>query len=101
MEINALAERRGGYAYRNPANLVALGRAALLLGADPRRVLENFFDRAKAADPSLRDTFLAMGQLAIDKGDDALAAKTFADGLKKFPEDAGHAIRPCAGLRIR
>ena len=88
LEINALAERRGGYAYRNPANLVALGRAALLLGADPRRVLENFFDRAKAADPSLRDTFLAMGQLAIDKGDDALAAKTFADGLKKFPEDA-------------
>jgi len=88
LEINALAERRGGYAYRNPANLVALGRAALLLGADPRRVLENFFDRARAADPSLRDTFLAMGQLAIDKGDDALAAKTFADGLKKFPEDA-------------
>jgi DNA-directed RNA polymerase specialized sigma24 family protein len=33
LEINALAERRGGYAYRNPANLVALGRAALLLGA--------------------------------------------------------------------
>ena len=88
IEINALAERRGGWAYRNPANLVALGRAALLLGADPRRVLENFFDRAKAADPSLRDTFLAMGQLAIDKGDDALAAKTFADGLKKFPDDA-------------
>ena len=87
-EVDALASRRRGFAYRDAASLVALGKAALLLGADPRRVLENFFDRAKAADPSLRDTFLAMGQLAIDKGDYALAAKTFADGLKKFPEDA-------------
>jgi len=87
-EIDALASRRRGFAYRDAGNLVALGKTALLLGADPRRVLENFFDRAKAADPSLRDTFLAMGQLAIDKRDYALAAKTFADGLKKFPNDA-------------
>lgn len=87
-EIDALATRRRGWAYRDPSTLIALGKTALLLGADPRRVLENFFDRAKAADPSMRETFLAMGHLAIDKGDYALAARTFADGLKKFPEDA-------------
>lgn len=87
-EIDALASRRRSWAYRDAGHLIALGKTALLLGADPRRVLENFFDRAKAADPSLRDTFLAMGQLAVDKGDYALASRTFADGLKKFPEDA-------------
>lgn len=87
-EIDSLASRRGRWAYRDPASLVALGQTALLLGADPRRVLENFFDRAKAADPSLREAYLALGRLAIDKGDYALAAKTFGEGLKRFEEDA-------------
>jgi tetratricopeptide (TPR) repeat protein len=87
-EIDELAGRRSRWAYRDAASLVALGRTALLFGADPRRVLENFFDRAKAADPSLRDTYLAIGQLAIDKGDYALAAKTFGEALKRFEDDA-------------
>jgi tetratricopeptide (TPR) repeat protein len=87
-EIGQLTERRSRWAYRDAASLVALGRTALLFGVDPRRVLENFFDRAKTADPSLRDTYLAIGDLAIDKGDYALAAKTFGEGLKRFPEDA-------------
>jgi tetratricopeptide (TPR) repeat protein len=87
-EIGQLTERRSRWAYRDAASLVALGRTALLFGVDPRRVLENFFDRARAADPSLRDTYLAIGELAIDKGDYALAAKTFGEGLKRFPEDA-------------
>lgn len=86
-EIDSLASRRGRWAYRDPASLVVLGRTALLFGADARRVLENFFDRAKAADPSLHDAYLAIGQLAIDKGDYALAAKTFSEGLKRFEED--------------
>jgi tetratricopeptide (TPR) repeat protein len=87
-EIGNMAERRSRWAYRDAASLVALGRTALLLGVDPRRVLENFFDRAKTADPTLRETYLAIGDLAIDKGDYALAAKTFGEGLKRYPEDA-------------
>src|SRR5258706_4030873 len=49
-EINSLAGSRS-WAYRSPADLVALGRAALLLGADPKKVLTGFFDKAKKADP--------------------------------------------------
>src|SRR5262245_1887457 len=86
-EINSLAGYRM-WAYQDTANLVTLGRAAILLGADPRRVLEQFFDNAKKRDASHREPYLASGQLALDKNDYDLAAKTFTAGLKKFPEDA-------------
>jgi tetratricopeptide (TPR) repeat protein len=86
-EINSLVGSRA-WAYRDPPNLVTLGRAAVLLGADPKVVLEKFYDVAKKADPDLRDAYLASGELALDKHDYALAAKVFAEALKKFPEDA-------------
>lgn len=86
-EINELAGSRP-WAYRDPPDLLALGRAALLLGADPKVVLEKLFGPAQKADPNLRELYLASGELALDKNDYALAAKTFAEALKKFPDDA-------------
>ena len=86
-EINRLAGSRS-WAYRDPANLTALGRAALLLGADPKMVLDRLFEPVKKAAPDLRDIHLAMGQLALDKGDFQLAAKIFQDALKRFKTDA-------------
>lgn len=86
-EINQLASTRT-WAYRDPANIVALGRAALLLGADPKQVLEKLYDQAKKMDPNHRDAFLAAGELALSKNDYELAAKNFQEGLKKFPQDA-------------
>jgi len=68
--------------------VVALGKAALLLGAEPKLVLENFFDQAKRTDPKFRDAYLASGELALDKGDFAVASKIYSEALKKFPEDA-------------
>jgi len=85
-EINLLAGSRS-WAYRSPADLVALGKTALLLGAEPRKVLEQFFDKAKKADPEFRDAYLASGQLALEKADYDLASKFFTEGLKKFPND--------------
>src|ERR1044071_1296465 len=85
-EINVLAGTRS-WAYRGPADLVALGRTALLLGAEPRKVLEQFFDKAKKSDPDFRDAYLASGQLALAKGDFDLASKFFTEGLKKFADD--------------
>lgn len=85
-EINNLGSYRM-YAYQDVDNLVALGKAAILLGADPKRVLEQFFDRAKKRDPTNREPYLASGQLALSKEDYELAAKTFGEGLKKFPKD--------------
>ncbi|HYV26684.1 MAG TPA: tetratricopeptide repeat protein, partial [Candidatus Eisenbacteria bacterium] len=85
-EINELVGQRP-WAYRDAPNLVAVGKAALLLGADPRRVLERLFDQAKKADPKNREAYLASGEVALDKHDYELAAKIFQEGLKKSPDD--------------
>ncbi len=85
-DINLLVGSRT-WAYQEPADVVAKGQAALLLGADPKRVLTLFFDRAKKADPKCREAYLAGGELAISKGDFDLASKTLTEGLKQFEDD--------------
>jgi len=76
------------WAYRAPADLVTFGRAALLLGADPKDVLTKIYATAQKAAPTLRDVYLARGELALEKHDYALAATAFEEGLKQAPEDA-------------
>ncbi len=73
--------------YRTPADLVIYGRAALMLGADPKEVLDKVFAPAQKADPKLRDVYLARGELAMAKHDFALAARAYDEGLKQLPED--------------
>ena len=74
--------------YRNdPASLVILGRALLLRGLDPKRVLDTVFENARKANPKLGEVYAASGQLALDKHDYALAAKKFEEGLKQSPDD--------------
>ncbi len=74
--------------YRSPPDLVVFGRAALLLGADPKEVLDKVYATAQKADPKLRDVYLARGDLALEKHDFALAARAYEEGLKQLPEDA-------------
>jgi tetratricopeptide (TPR) repeat protein len=85
LDIKRLIERRAGAFDSEDAP--ALGEALLMLGLEPRLVLENCFRRAEIMDPPLRDAFLDAGQLALDKHDFVLAADTFRAGLKKFPSD--------------
>src|SRR5206468_6758242 len=68
------------------ASLVALGRAALIKGLDPKLVLDRMFNTAKKADPNSREVYLAIGELALEKHDFGLAAKTFQEGLKRLPD---------------
>ena len=75
------------WAYRQPAERVALGRVALMVGGDPKAVIQLFFDPVKKEAPDFRDAYLANGDLALDKNDFALAAKSFQAAAKKFPED--------------
>ncbi len=83
--IRMVASHSGDY--RDAPSLVVFAQAALLSGADPKRVLDTLLDSAKKADPKLRDVYLASGQLALDKHDFALAAKQFTEGLKQLPDD--------------
>ncbi len=84
-EINALGgSRRFGY---ETVDLVALGEAAVILGADPKLVLDNFYTPVKRSDPNLREVYLAIGNLALQKHDYNLASKSFQEGLQKFKND--------------
>ncbi|MEA3209195.1 MAG: hypothetical protein QOE70_2252 [Chthoniobacter sp.] len=85
-ELQRLASTRA-WAYRTAVERVALGRVALLFGTDPKRVLEQYYDPARKQEPELRDSYLASGQLALDKNDFALAAKSFNAAAKKLSED--------------
>jgi tetratricopeptide (TPR) repeat protein len=85
-EIKLFLERRPPSS-RSGEDLAALGQALLLLGVEPRLVLENCFQRAQQLDPPPREAFLASGQLALDKHDFALAADAFRAGLMRFPDD--------------
>ncbi len=75
------------WSYRLPDELVVFGRAALLLEADPKDVLDKVYATAQAANPKLRDVYLARGELALEKHDAALAAKVFDEALKVLPND--------------
>ncbi|MDB6173066.1 MAG: Tetratricopeptide repeat protein [Chthoniobacteraceae bacterium] len=86
-ELERLASNRA-WAYRSPAERVALGRVALLFNLDPKKVLEQFFDPVRKEKPEYRESYLASGELALEKNDFALAAKSFIAAAKKFPGDA-------------
>jgi tetratricopeptide (TPR) repeat protein len=86
-QVTILLNARSDMRFRDAATVVAIGRAALLLGADPRRVLDGVYEPARKANPEFRDVYLAMGELAMEKHDFDLAAKQFSAGLKKFAKD--------------
>jgi tetratricopeptide (TPR) repeat protein len=73
--------------YRDALSLVAFARAALVKGADPKRVLDSILEPARKVDPKEREVYLASGELALEKHDYALAAQQFEAGLKELPED--------------
>ena len=85
-EINQLVAG-APWRYTDADDLVALGKAAILLGADPKDVLEGFFERAMKNYKSRSDGFIAAAQLAIDKGDFALAAEIIRPAAGSFPDD--------------
>lgn len=72
--------------YTDADDLVALGKISTIIGVDPKDVLEGFYDRARRNYSSRPDGFIASAELALSKGDAALAAdilrpvaETFAD----------------------
>jgi tetratricopeptide (TPR) repeat protein len=73
--------------YLSGAEVVALGKSLLLLGAEPRLVLENFYNVALRNDPNCREAYLAIGALAMAKQDYKLAADRLQEALKRFGDD--------------
>ena len=69
-------------------DLVILGETLLLLGGEPRLVLEQFFNRAIRNDPNCREAYLAAGSLALAKQDYELAANQYRKAIQRFGDDA-------------
>jgi len=86
VEAEALS-RAQSWRYSDPVSRVLLGKLFLLRGADARQVLEIFFDRAKRERPGYVETYLATGELALEKHDYALAAEAFQQAVKLAPDD--------------
>jgi tetratricopeptide (TPR) repeat protein len=85
-QINTVAKGKPA-SQRTARDTVALGRAALAAGADPQKVIQQFLDPAKKKDAKLKDTYLALGELALAKSDFARAANEFREGLKHHDAD--------------
>ncbi|GIX05290.1 MAG: hypothetical protein KatS3mg114_1159 [Planctomycetaceae bacterium] len=85
-EISSLAAR-SAWRYTDADNLVALGRVALLAGADAREVLEQLFDRALRLNPQHQAARISSGGLALSKQDYALAAEIFREAIDQQPDD--------------
>ncbi len=71
-----------------PDSLIALGRARLLLGDDPREIIRQCYDPAKAAAPKDPAPLIAIGDLALAKRDDHLAATHYRAALALLPANA-------------
>ncbi len=87
-ELNDLAKAANPKAL-NSIELVALGKAALLLGGEPKMVLTQFFQKARKLDPENMGAHLAAAELAIEKADYALASKILGEARKTigpFPD---------------
>lgn len=96
-EIQDLAGR-AGWRYTDSENLIALGRAALLAGADARQVLETFYDRVLQQFSTHRDALIASGELALAKHDAELAGELFTLAAKHHVDDADVQFGLCRAL---
>lgn len=86
LELQSVLQRSlQGYISRD--NLVAAGRYLADKGEDARKILELFFDRVRDRDPDYLEAYLATAELAIEKGDDSVAAKTMRDAAKLGESD--------------
>ncbi|MCR9197108.1 MAG: peptidase MA family metallohydrolase [Planctomycetaceae bacterium] len=86
-EIGQLASD-SPWRYTDADDLVALGEASIEMGADPKDVLEGFYNRARRNYRSRPDGFLAAAQLALDKGDKQLAVDILSPVLDQFADNA-------------
>lgn len=68
--------------YGDAANRLVVARYLLSQGADPKKVLDGLINEVKRQLPNFAPAFLASGELALEKGDFALAAEAFEQAVK-------------------
>jgi tetratricopeptide (TPR) repeat protein len=74
--------------YSDAVNQIAVGRFYLTQGIDPKKVLDTVYNVVKKRQPTYVETYLASGELALEKNDFALAAEAFQQAIKLDVGDA-------------
>ena len=78
---------RNSWRYRDADNLLIVGRYLLDDNVDPKRVLDEFYAKARDQKPALADSYVAIGELALDKNDYELAAANFSKAVELDPRN--------------
>ncbi len=73
--------------YSDALNRIVIARYLLSQGADPKKVLSGLINVVKKQNLNFAPAYLASGELALEKGDFALAAEAFEQAVKIFPGD--------------
>jgi predicted Zn-dependent protease len=79
--------RRDPRRYTTPADRLVLGEYFLRLGADPKQVLELFYDPIVDQLPEFAEAHFASARLALDKHDPGLAAEVLATAPESAHDD--------------
>ncbi len=85
-EIRTLV-KQFAWRYTDAEELVILGQLDDFDGRDAREILDERFEKAKLRSRTSREPWLAIGNLALSKSDDSLAADNFKTALELFPND--------------
>ena len=85
-EIRTLV-KQFSWRYTDAEEIVILGLIDELDGRDAREILDERFEKAKLRSRTSREPWLAIGNLALNKNDDSLAADNFKAALELFPND--------------
>lgn len=80
-EIFAVLQRPAGR-FASSDNLVAAGRYFALRREDARQILQLFYDRVRSAEPRHLEAAIATAELALEKGDYEVAAKTLIEAQR-------------------
>src|SRR4029077_3097658 len=77
--------------YSDAVNQIVIGRFYLSQGVDPKKVLDTNYNVVKKRQPTYVETYLASGELALEKNDFALAADAYLQAIKlDVGEPAAH-----------
>lgn len=73
--------------YAKPADLLEIGRAALLNGGEPKDILKRFYQRVERLEPENATVPQYIGDLALEKYDYEMAAESYDKGLQLEPNN--------------
>ncbi len=85
-QIVGLVEK-SPWQYGDAPNRTVIARFLLSQGADPKKVLNGIINEIKRLNSSFTPAYLVNGELALEKGDYALAAEAFAQAAKIDPAE--------------